>query len=109
MSSYKYSIKIIVKIVVCCFINSVISPSAIEWCSFRKETSVLYSMVVDLIKYSAPGLFHECPYFQGDYKAIVSFSENGKTDLLKFIFGVTINQLLKVALDNCSGINNIKI
>ena len=90
------------------------NPDAIEWCSFKKGASVLYTMVVDLLEDSAPELMHKCPYFgrievynmtinvnkflsvfsQGDYKAIVSYSV-GKTDFLRFIFGVNVKSGIK--------------
>ena len=84
------------------------SPTPIEWCSFKKGTNVLYSMLVDLIKETAPGLIHKCPYVgrvdvknmtlnvseflsvfnQGDYRISVFYTELGKNDLFRLIFGL---------------------
>ncbi|CAO1332475.1 unnamed protein product [Diamesa hyperborea] len=95
--------------------REVMNPPAIEWCSFKKSTSVFYSMVFDLIKDSAPGLLHKCPYFgrvdvhnmtvnvnnflsvfsQGDYRATLSLSEGGKTDLFRLSFGIKIKSTVK--------------
>ena len=91
------------------------SQPIIEWCSFKKSTSVFYTMVIDLIKDTAPGLLHKCPYFgqvevknltfnvnnflsvfsQGDYRIVASFSEGGKSYLFKLIVGVNIKSAIK--------------
>ena len=91
------------------------SPPPIEWCTFKKSTSVFYSMIFDLIKDSAPGLLHKCPYYgrvdiynmtvntnkflsvfsQGDYRVNVNFSEGGKTDLFRLIFGLNNKSAIK--------------
>ena len=91
------------------------SPTPIEWCSFTKGTDVLYSMLVDLIKESAPGLLHKCPYVgrvdvknmtlnvskflsvfnQGDYRVNVHYTEVGKNYLFRLIFGINNKSAIK--------------
>lgn len=91
------------------------SPPAVQWCGFKKSSSVFYSMLADLIKESAPGLLHKCPYYgrvdvqnmtinvskvlsvfnQGDYRVSVVLSEGGKTELFRLVLGLKINSAIE--------------
>lgn len=83
------------------------SPPPIEWCSFQKSSNVFFSMIVDLVKDTAPELIHSCPYYgridiynmtinvnnflslfsQGDYRVTVSFFDD-KDELFRMVFGI---------------------
>ncbi|CAO1330774.1 unnamed protein product [Diamesa tonsa] len=111
----KIMIKIMLEYKYGTIFREVLSPPAIEWCSYKQGSNVFYTMVVDLIKDSAPGLIHKCPYFgqvvvqnmtfnvnkfltvfsQGDYRVTIRFSEGSKTDLFRLIFGINNKSAVK--------------
>ncbi|CAO1332432.1 unnamed protein product [Diamesa hyperborea] len=94
--------------------REVISPPPIEWCSFQQNSNVFFSMIVDLVKDSAPSLIHSCPYYgridvynltinvnnflsvfsQGDYRVTVAFLDN-KIDMFKLVFGINNKSAIK--------------
>lgn len=57
---------------------------ALNWCSFMNGDfqNVFHTMLVDIMRQSAPQLFHKCPY-KGDIKV---YNMTLDLDKLKFIF-----------------------
>ncbi|CAO1363775.1 unnamed protein product [Diamesa serratosioi] len=94
--------------------RDVMNPPSIEWCTFQKNSNVVFSMIVDLIKDSAPSLIHDCPYFgqvnvhnltlnvnkflslfnQGDYRVTVDFKDFNE-DLFRLVLGLNNKSPIK--------------